>query len=109
MKKQGRPWCIGKGFEASAPIGCITPKQHINNIASAQIQLLVNEQSKQTSCIDQLIWSIPEIIEHISNAWTLQAGDLIFTGTPEGVGAVEVGDVMHAQINGLCDLKVQVV
>jgi fumarylpyruvate hydrolase len=61
------------------------------------------------SRIDQMIWSLPEIIEHLSSAWTLQAGDLIFTGTPEGVGAVVKGDVMSARIDGLAPLELRVV
>ncbi len=69
----------------------------------------VNGEVRQTSGIDKLIWSIPEIIEHLSAAWTLQPGDLIFTGTPEGVAAVETGDLLEARVDGVGSLAVQIV
>jgi len=107
-KKQGRPWCIGKGFDDSAPIGAITPAAQLPNIHSASIVLEVNGVVKQSSHIGKLIWNIAETIEHISRAWTLQAGDLIYTGTPEGVGAVVAGDLLDARIDGLDGLKLRV-
>lgn len=108
MKKQGRPWCIGKAFEDSAPIGPITPATQAGDVAQAAIWLQVNGQERQRSNISQLIWSIAETIEHLSNAWTLQPGDLIYTGTPEGVGAVVQGDVLEAGIDGLGTLHLRV-
>ncbi|WP_312760397.1 fumarylacetoacetate hydrolase family protein [Pulveribacter sp.] len=108
MKKQGRPWCIAKGFDASAPIGPITPAAKAGNVQDAAIWLQVNGQPRQTSRTSQLIWSIAETIEHLSAAWTLQPGDLIFTGTPEGVGAVARGDVLEGGIDGLGTLRVAV-
>ena len=108
MKKQGRPWCIGKGFEASAPIGPITPAAQAGDVQQAAIWLQVNGTDRQRSTVSQLIWNIAETIEHLSAAWELQPGDLIFTGTPEGVGAVVRGDVLEGGIDGLGTLRVAV-
>ena len=115
MKKQGRPWCIGKGFDASAPIGAITPvsmtktAEMLTSIADAAIFLEVNGETRQRSSIDKLIWNVEETIEQLSQAWELQAGDLIFTGTPAGVGAVVRGDVLRGGIDGLQGIEVRVV
>lgn len=109
MKKQGRPWSIGKAFEHSAPIGPITPAAQAGLAAQAEIVLEVNGSVRQHSNTSKLIWSIPEIIEHLSAAWELRAGDLIYTGTPEGVAAVVPGDNLHASVAGLAPLRVQVV
>ena len=109
MKKQGRPWCIGKGFEESAPIGPITPAAQVPGVHDAAIALTVNGETRQSSRTSKLIWSIAEVIEHLSAAWTLAPGDLIFTGTPEGVGAVAAGDVLEGRIDGLVPLRVSVV
>ena len=108
MKKQGRPWCIGKGFDYSAPIGPITPVAQAGNIEQAEIYLRVNGQDRQRSNVSKLIWNIGETIEHLSAAWELQPGDLIYSGTPEGVAAVVAGDTMVGEVNGLGTLKVKV-
>ncbi len=108
MKKQGRPWCIGKGFEHSAPIGPITPATQADGVAKAAIWLQVNGQDRQRSSTNKLIWNIAETIEHLSHAWELQPGDLIYTGTPEGVGAVVSGDLIEAGIDGLQGLRLRV-
>jgi fumarylpyruvate hydrolase len=108
MKKQGRPWCIGKAFDQSAPIGIITPIDQTSTLERASITLTVNGQSRQSSHISKLIWNIAEIIEHLSAAWELQPGDLIYTGTPEGVAAVVSGDLMNLSIDGLQPIQVQV-
>lgn len=108
MKKQGRPWSIGKGFDQSAPMGPITPAQAAGDIAQAEIYLQVNGQERQRSRISKLIWNIAETIEHLSAAWALQPGDLIFTGTPEGVAAVLPGDVMVGGVSGLVSITVGV-
>ncbi|GGH61561.1 5-carboxymethyl-2-hydroxymuconate isomerase [Comamonas phosphati] len=108
MKKQGRPWCIGKAFEQSAPIGPITPAQQAGDIAQAAISLQVNGAVRQSSHIHKLIWNIAETIEHLSAAWELQPGDLIMTGTPEGVAAVVSGDTLEAQVSGLEPLRVKI-
>ena len=109
MKKQGRPWCIGKGFDASAPIGPITPAEQAGDIAHAAIWLQVNGADRQRSTVAQLIWNIAETIEHLSAAWELQPGDLIYTGTPEGVGAVVRGDTLEGGVGGLTPLRLTVV
>jgi fumarylpyruvate hydrolase len=108
MKKQGRPWCIGKAFDQSAPIGPIVPKAKTGELLKGLIQISVNGQVKQKGDLAELIWSVNETIEQLSAAWTLQPGDLIFTGTPAGVGAVVRGDVMEGSIDGLGTLKVAV-
>ena len=109
MKKQGRPWCIGKGFDHSAPIGSITPAAEVPSIDQASISLMVNGHMRQSSTIGQLIWNIAETIEQLSMAWELQPGDLIYTGTPAGVGAVVVGDVLQGDISGLAGIRVAMV
>jgi fumarylpyruvate hydrolase len=108
-KKQGRPWDIGKGFDESAPIGPIRRAADCTLTAETKIALEVNGQPRQASTLGKLIWSVPEVIEHVSKAWALQAGDLIFTGTPEGVAAVEVGDVLKASIEGVGTLQLAIV
>ncbi len=108
MKKAGRPWCIGKGFDDSAPIGAITPAAQVPNVGQATISLSVNGAVRQSSTIAQLIWNVAETIEQLSKAWELKPGDLIFTGTPAGVGAVNVGDVMQGDITGLSGIRVAV-
>ena len=109
MKKQGRPWCIGKGFEHSAPIGPITPASQAGDVNHAEIYVQVNGQDRQRSHVSQLIWNIAETIEHLSAAWELQPGDLIYTGTPSGVGAVVAGDTMVGAVAGLGELQVRVI
>lgn len=108
MKKQGRPWCIGKAFDASAPMGSITPTQQAGDIANAAISLSVNGVERQRSTVASLIWNIAETIEQLSAAWALQPGDLIYTGTPAGVGTVVAGDVMAAHITGLPSITLRV-
>jgi len=108
MKKQGRPWCIGKGFDQSAPIGPITPADKAGDVTKAEIFLQVNGQDRQRSNVSKLIWNIGETIEHLSTAWELQPGDLIFTGTPEGVAAVVSGDTLVGGVAGLSTLSVRI-
>ncbi|MCB2016972.1 MAG: fumarylacetoacetate hydrolase family protein [Hydrogenophaga sp.] len=108
MKKQGRPWCIGKAYDQSAPIGPITPANLAVDIQHAAISLQVNGVDRQRSAVSKLIWNIAETIEHLSAAWNLAPGDLIYTGTPEGVGAVVRGDIMTGHVDGLTDISVKV-
>ena len=108
MKKQGRPWCIGKAFDHSAPIGPIVKAEKLNGIEEAAISVTVNGQARQASHVSKLIWNIAETIEHLSAAWELQPGDLIYSGTPEGVAAVKSGDTMVGQVTGLPTLTVHV-
>ena len=108
MKKQGRPWCIGKGFDESAPIGPLHPIARTGELTRGAITLAVNGTPRQKGDLTELIWNVAETIETLSSAWTLQPGDLIFTGTPAGVGAVVSGDLMEGFIEGLGALKVRV-
>jgi fumarylpyruvate hydrolase len=108
MKKQGRPWCIGKAYDHSAPIGPITPAAQAGDVSSAPIWLQVNGTDRQRSTVAKLIWNVAETIEHLSAAWELQPGDLIYTGTPEGVAAVVRGDTLHGGVDGLTPILVKV-
>lgn len=108
-KKLGRPWEVGKAFDESGPIGPIHPVETTGVIDQGAITLAVNGQMKQNSNLDKLIWSIPESISFLSSLFELEAGDLIFTGTPEGVGPVVAGDQMVGTFDGLGELKVRVV
>jgi fumarylpyruvate hydrolase len=108
MKKQGRPWCIGKAFDESAPIGPIVPIARTGELTTGAIALSVNGQTRQSSDLKELIWNVAETIEVLSQAWALQPGDLIYTGTPAGVGAVVAGDLMEGQVAGLPTLRVRV-
>ena len=107
-KKLGRPWEIGKGFDHSAPIGPLRRAAECDIGAGTRIALEVNGTVRQQSTIGKLIWNIGEIIEHLSAAWELQPGDLIFTGTPEGVAAVVKGDTLAGGVAGLPELRVRV-
>lgn len=108
MKAQGRPWCIGKGFDHSAPIGPITPADDAPDIQQASISLSVNGVQRQHSQISQMIWNVAETIAQLSNAWELQPGDLIYTGTPAGVAAVVPGDTLQGSISGLTTIELKV-
>lgn len=108
MKKQGRPWCIGKAFEQSAPIGPLHPVTGTGWLVRGGITLAVNGELRQSGDLSELIWTVAEVIAQLSRAWELQPGDLIYTGTPAGVGAVARGDVMEAAIEGLGTLRVAV-
>ena len=108
QKKLGRPWEIGKSFEESAPIGPITPAAQAGDVDNAEIWVQVNGKDRQRSSVSKLIWNIGEIIEHISTAWDLAPGDLIYTGTPEGVAAVVAGDTLTGGVGGLTGITVKV-
>jgi fumarylpyruvate hydrolase len=108
MKKLGRPWCIGKAFDHSSPIGPITPAAQAGDIENAEIWIQVNGADRQRSHINKLIWNMAETIEHLSTAWELQPGDLIYTGTPAGVNAVVSGDTMVGMVGGLTELRIKV-
>ena len=108
-KKLGRPWDTGKAFEQSAPIGPITPAAQASEIGSAAITLHVNGAVRQSSTIDKLIWNVAETIADLSTYFTLQPGDLIYTGTPAGVAAVQRGDELLGSITGLGELRLKVV
>lgn len=108
-KKQGRPWEIGKAFERSAPVGALVPALSVGHPTSGRIELKVNGKVQQEGDLNQMIWKVPEIIAYLSQHFELQAGDIILSGTPSGVGPVAKGDVMDAVIDGVGHLKVKVV
>ncbi|MFZ6049389.1 fumarylacetoacetate hydrolase family protein [Pseudomonas sp. CR3202] len=109
MREMGRPWEIGKAFDASAPIAPLHPVSTVGHPASAGIWLQVNGADKQRSDIDKLIWSVPETIAYLSRFFELQPGDLIMTGTPEGVGPVVAGELMTGGVDGLGEIQVRVI
>lgn len=105
-RDKGRPWEFGKAFAASAPIGAITPASQL--LSKGAISLHVNDAQKQSSDIGLMIWDVAESIAYLSQYEPLQPGDLIMTGTPEGVGAVNAGDLMRGHIDGLQPIRVRV-
>jgi fumarylpyruvate hydrolase len=108
-RKAGRPWDMGKGFDHSAPISDIVPASSIGHPDAGLIQLRVNGAVRQTSDISNMIWNIPETISYLSRLVTLAPGDLIFTGTPEGVAAVVRGDVLEGMVAGVGSLRTRLV
>jgi len=108
-KKTGRPWEIGKAFEHSAPMGKLSLIEKSGTMESGPIILKVNGAIKQQGDLNMMIWKIPEMISHLSKYYTLQAGDLIMTGTPAGVGLVQKGDYLEGSIDKLSNLAVKVV
>ncbi len=108
-KKAGRPWEVGKAFEHSAPCSEIVPAEAIGHPDRGVIALTVNDAPRQRGNLDQLIWKVPEMVAYLSGLFTLQPGDLIFSGTPAGVGPVARGDRLHGWIDGIGDLAVTVV
>ncbi|MFC5698800.1 fumarylacetoacetate hydrolase family protein [Pseudomonas sp. GCM10022186] len=109
MREMGRPWEIGKAFDASAPIAPLHPASTIGHPSSAGIWLQVDGADRQRSDIDKLIWSVPETIAYLSRFFELQPGDLIMTGTPEGVGPVVAGELMTGGVDGLGEIRVRVI
>lgn len=107
-KKTGRPWDLGKGFEESAVITEIVPASSSGHLSKGRIALAVNGVTKQQSDLADMIWSVPEIVANLSQFYHLQAGDLIYTGTPEGVGAVQPGDQISGEIEGLPALSLKI-
>jgi fumarylpyruvate hydrolase len=108
-KKLARPWEVAKAFEASAPITAIVEARHVETIAKGAIWLEINGVRKQTGDLSQMIWDVPNQIAFLSTLFELMPGDLIFTGTPSGVGAVKRGDRLKGHVDGVGDLEVTVV
>ncbi len=108
-RAQGRPWDWGKGFDLSAPISPVHRVEEVGHPAAGRLWLAVDGQVKQDSDISKLIWSVPEIISIASRSMELRPGDLIMTGTPEGVGPVERGQVMTGGVDGLAEIRIAVV
>jgi fumarylpyruvate hydrolase len=107
-KAAGRPWEVGKAFERSAPVGLVHPVTDIGH-PKGRIALSVNGVLRQDGDLDQMIWTVPEMIAYLSALFTLSAGDVILSGTPSGVGAVATGDTLLAEIGGLPPLEVMVI
>ena len=107
-RKAGRPWDMGKGFDQSAPCGLITPADRAGDLSKGAISVAVNGEVRQQSDLSLLIWSVPEIIADLSRYGELRPGDLIYTGTPEGVGSVRPGDRLLGRIDGLSDLAISI-
>jgi len=107
MRDKGRPWELGKAFDQSAPITTIYPLSETGILDKACIWLKVNGQDRQRSDIARMIWSVPEIISNLSGYFLLEPGDLIYTGTPEGVGKVQKGDLLVGGVDGLGELSIK--
>jgi fumarylpyruvate hydrolase len=107
-KKAGRPWDMAKGFDASAPISDLMPAGRVGAIRNQSISLKLNGDLRQSGQVGDMIWSVPEIIVQLSRLVELKAGDLIFTGTPAGVGPVRPGDTLYAEIDGVGGLEVRI-
>jgi len=105
-KKLGRPWEMGKGFDNSAPCTALQPAAKIGHPAQGAIWVKVNGVTKQSSDLKEMIWNVPDSIAYLSGLITLQPGDLIYTGTPAGVGAVQRGDKLEGHVDGVGDLTV---
>ena len=107
-RAKGRPWDLGKDFEQSAVIGEIAKAHELGSIGPQRIHLAVNGSTRQDANLCDLVWSVPEIISHLSRYYHLEPGDLIFTGTPAGVGPVIAGDVIQGEIDGLAPVSLTI-
>lgn len=107
-KALGRPWEVGKAFEAAAPCSELVPASLIGHPADGAIQLAVNGEIRQEGDLSYMIWKVPEIVNHLSTFFMLAPGDLIFTGTPSGVGPVVAGDRLDGSVEGVGELTVTV-
>ena len=108
-KKMGRPWEVGKAFEHSAPCTAITPASSIGHPSEGRIWLNTNGKLRQEGNLNQLIWKIPESISYLSGLFTLAPGDLIYTGTPAGVGALQRGDLIQGGVEGVAEIELKVI
>ncbi|HJN94768.1 MAG TPA: fumarylacetoacetate hydrolase family protein [Gammaproteobacteria bacterium] len=108
-KQKGKPWDAAKGFDQSAPLSAINPVADVKHPQQGRIALRVNDEVRQEADLSDMIWSVPEIINELSRYFELQAGDLIFTGTPAGVSAVIAGDHLQAEIEAVGEVDFQLV
>jgi len=107
-RNMGRPWDMGKGFDQSAPCSEIYPASAVGHPSAGAIWLKVNGETRQQGDIADMIWNTPESISYLSGLVRLEPGDLIYTGTPEGVGAVVSGDEIAVHVDGVCDLTIKI-
>lgn len=107
-KKEARPWDMAKGFDNSAPIGALVPASSITGPLSGRIELRVNGVVRQASDLSNMIWSVAETVAYLSRLVRVAPGDLIFTGTPEGVGAVQRGDILEGTVEGVGAVKTRI-
>jgi fumarylpyruvate hydrolase len=107
-KKTGRPWDMSKGFDHSAPIGEMVPAARIGHPDKGAIELKVNGATRQNSDLAKMIWNVPETVAYLSKLVRLEPGDLIFSGTPEGVAAVKKGDVLEGRIDGVGTVRTRI-
>ncbi len=107
-KEKRRPWDLGKDFENAAVLASLVPATDFGVIGEQEIRLDQNGLTVQQACLSDMVWSVPEIIAHLSQFYHLEAGDLIFTGTPAGVGPVAPGDVLTGQIDGLAPVELTI-
>lgn len=108
-KKLGRPWEVAKSFEASAPCGPLVPASRIGHPDQGAVVLKVNGETRQQGDLNQMLWKVPEMISILSRFFALQPGDIIMSGTPSGVGAVSRGDMIAASVQGVGEIKINVV
>jgi fumarylpyruvate hydrolase len=108
-KKMGRPWDTGKAFDQSAPCSALVPVAQCGHPAQGSVRLKVNGEVRQEGDLNQLIWNVPDTIAYLSTLFTLQPGDLIFSGTPAGVGPIKKGDVLEGEVAGLPLLKTRII
>jgi fumarylpyruvate hydrolase len=107
-KKMQRPWDMSKGFDQSAPCSAISPVSEVGHPSKGAIWLKVNDETRQKGDLSDLIWNIAETISALSALVALAPGDLIYSGTPEGVGPVSKGETMHGHVDGLSDLMITI-
>ena len=108
-REQQRPWDVAKGFDCSAPVSAVRPVTEVGHPERGAIWIEVNGESRQRADLSEMIWSVPEIIAELSTYFELRPGDLIFTGTPEGVGPVQRGDSLVGGVDGLETLRTTIV
>jgi fumarylpyruvate hydrolase len=108
-KKMGRPWDTGKAFDQSAPCAALVPVSRCGHLARGRIYLKVNGEIKQDGDLAMMIWNVPDTIAYLSTLFTLMPGDLIFSGTPAGVAAVQRGDILEGHVDGLPSLHTKII
>ena len=103
-KAKGLPWDTGKAFDHSAPISALVPASEVDDLDSCSLTLMVNGEVRQHGSLSDLVWNVPDILHELSRLFALRAGDLVFMGTPSGVGPLQPGDRFHAVLEGVVEL-----